>query len=164
MVNDIDDNEIKQITENVHNQKTEIYIPCIKTYGDILGEENKFTDSAEIFFEYCALHKSQDVELKRRMKPVRVFRTSPIVEDLLEIANKEWEETKGGWIGEQYNHPEGSSIERLDYDAESFDLCLHENDIRITLTTTQLKILIDMLKEFDKEELKYTFDEKGENK
>ncbi len=98
MVADIDANEIKQITENIYKKRAEIYIPCIKTYGDILGVENEFTPSAEIFFEFAAHHKSLGEELKQRENPVRVFRTSPIVEDLLDIANKEWEENKSDRI------------------------------------------------------------------
>ncbi len=98
MVGEIDSNELKQITGNIYDKKTEIYIPCLKTYGDLLGEENEFTNSTEIFFEFSAHHKSKYTELKNRKNPVRVFRTSPIVEDLLNIANKEWEENKSDRI------------------------------------------------------------------
>src|SRR3989338_697877 len=94
MVDDVDVNQIEQIISNVHKKKTTIYIPCLKTYNDFLGEKNEFYDSVEIFFEYAALHKSKGIELKMRMDPVRIFRTSPISDALLEIARKDYEKNK----------------------------------------------------------------------
>ncbi len=71
------------------------------------------------------------------------------------MTKKRWNKKEGGWIGEQYNHPKGSSIERLEYNHKKFDLSIHENEVMITLSTKQLKILMELLKEFDKEETRF---------
>ncbi|MBI2658278.1 hypothetical protein HYX08_06330 [Candidatus Woesearchaeota archaeon] len=94
MVYDVDANEIEQITKNVHNAKTQIYIPCLKTYKDFLVEKNEFSDSAEVFFEYSAVHKSKGIELKQRKDPVRVFRTYPIQNVLHDAAVDDWQQNK----------------------------------------------------------------------
>ncbi|MBI2655270.1 hypothetical protein HYX06_02490 [Candidatus Woesearchaeota archaeon] len=94
MVYDVDSNEIEQITKNVHKAKTQIFIPCLKTFEDFLVNKNEFSDSAEVFFEYSALHKSKGVELKQRKDPVRVFRTYPIQNVLHESAIEDWETNK----------------------------------------------------------------------
>ena len=86
-----DSSEIEQITNNIHRKPTDIYIPCITAYNSFLGKADKYSNSAEIFFEYCALHKSRGLELKQRKDPVRIFRTSPIQEKLIQIANEEYE-------------------------------------------------------------------------
>lgn len=90
----VDKQAIEQITKNVHNKKTKILIPCITVYRDFLGTPNEFSDSAEVFFEYIALHESQGQELKQRKDPVRSFMTSPIRETMLELAEKDYQESK----------------------------------------------------------------------
>ncbi|HLD78941.1 hypothetical protein A3A67_00755 [Candidatus Peribacteria bacterium RIFCSPLOWO2_01_FULL_51_18] len=82
--------EIDQIKQNVHKKRTTIYLPCLKTYDNMLGVQNDFTDSAEVFFEYAAIHKSKGTELRQRTDPVRVFRTSPIQEVLHNVAIQDY--------------------------------------------------------------------------
>lgn len=97
---DVDNHEIEQVTHNIHNCKTDIYIPCITTYDSFLGKPNKFSFSSQVFFEFASLHKSKGIELKNRKDPVKVYRTSPIQEVLRNIVETEYKTNKNNRISD----------------------------------------------------------------
>ena len=90
----VDNGELEQIKDNVHQKVSDVYIPCITVFSSFLGEKNEFSDSSEVFFEFASIHKSKGLELKQRKDPIRVFRTSPIQDLLQKIANENYEKNK----------------------------------------------------------------------
>src|SRR5262249_49385864 len=99
MNNHLDEAAIAQIKDNVHKKQVDIYIPCLRTYHDLLGmTDAPCFDATEVFFEFAAYHKSRSQELKQRKDPVRVFRTSPIADALLEIADDAYANTQNASI------------------------------------------------------------------
>ena len=63
-------------------------------------------------------------------------------------------ETESGWIDGQFCHISGNYIERLDFSTNLFEIYFNANNVNITLKESQLREIIEMLKIFEKEELK----------